>query len=431
MLVCRPGSIARMIVVGTLMILPAWAEPPLTTIQDVLYRADGTRFNGIAVISWQSFEASDTSNIPMQMTTVQIVNGNLRVRLVPTTNAIPPGYYSVKYNSDGRVQFEETWAVPPSNLTLRVRDVRLAPGSATAPSSQPLQEVDIVGLSADLAARPIKGTGYVPGRAVFVGSAGTLESVVGDPSDCVRVDGSSGPCGTSDATLFIDGEVPSGIADGSNASFALAAVPNPPTSLTVYRNGVLQKTGLDYTTTNNMIQFAAGAIPQPGDTLLASYRLSSPSSSPSILPGTPQVLCSALGAATAATSLTSLGSCSIPPGVLQPGDRLEVRFDFAHQGTGTGFTIEVRWGETAVFQRTAAAGDGLVTGRMDAAMYVSGGQLSFETWGTVLPFGTSVNTVNHTYTDPAVIDLRGVMLQTSSTDGLTLVHYTVLRYPRV
>ena len=39
------------------------ATPPLTTISDTLFNADGTLFNGVVVISWPSFEASDTSNV--------------------------------------------------------------------------------------------------------------------------------------------------------------------------------------------------------------------------------------------------------------------------------------------------------------------------------------------------------------------------------
>src|SRR5438046_1377555 len=79
----------------------AVATPPLTTIQDVLYKADGTRFDGIATISWQSFEAVDSTTVPPQTITVRIVDGFVRVQLVPTTNAITPASYTVVYNSDG------------------------------------------------------------------------------------------------------------------------------------------------------------------------------------------------------------------------------------------------------------------------------------------------------------------------------------------
>ena len=39
------------------------AQPALTTIQDILYRADGNRFNGTMFITWSAFQAGDTSNI--------------------------------------------------------------------------------------------------------------------------------------------------------------------------------------------------------------------------------------------------------------------------------------------------------------------------------------------------------------------------------
>ena len=90
----------------------ALTGPPLTTIQDVLYKADGTRFNGTVTISWSRFQAMDNSTIAPQSITVKIADGNLRVQLVPTTTSTPTTYYSAKYNSNGRIQFEETWSVP-------------------------------------------------------------------------------------------------------------------------------------------------------------------------------------------------------------------------------------------------------------------------------------------------------------------------------
>lgn len=104
----------------------ALAEPPLTVVQDILFNADGTTFNGLVTISWQSFEASDTSNIPAHSISVQVINGLLRVQLVPTTNALSPASYSIVYNSGGSTQFTENWAVPPSNIPLPVSAVRIS-----------------------------------------------------------------------------------------------------------------------------------------------------------------------------------------------------------------------------------------------------------------------------------------------------------------
>src|SRR5579862_1323680 len=105
---------------------PGLAAPQLTTIQDLLYKADGTRFNGTLSISWNSFQALDNSSIVTQSTTVTVVNGALRVQLVPTTTSTPPVSYLVTYHSDGRVQFQETWSVPASTTPLHVRDVRVS-----------------------------------------------------------------------------------------------------------------------------------------------------------------------------------------------------------------------------------------------------------------------------------------------------------------
>jgi hypothetical protein len=65
----------------------AVGQPALTTIQDTLYRADGTRFSGTMFIRYNSFLAGDTSNIATANLTLPIVNGVLRVQLVPTTTA--------------------------------------------------------------------------------------------------------------------------------------------------------------------------------------------------------------------------------------------------------------------------------------------------------------------------------------------------------
>jgi hypothetical protein len=142
------------------LVAAAVAEPPLTTIQDVLYKADGTRFNGTLTISWNSFQSADNSDIVTQTSTVKVVEGNLRVQLVPTTTLTPTVYYTVTYNSDGRVQFQENWAVPASATPLRVRDVRVAaPVTSTGAvvandtSGGPVPESDVVGLIADLGGR--------------------------------------------------------------------------------------------------------------------------------------------------------------------------------------------------------------------------------------------------------------------------------------
>ena len=426
--------IPRLIFTALWLAAAATAGPPLTTIQDVLYKADGTRFNGTLVISWNSFQALDSSAIVTQSTTVKVVDGNLRVQLVPSTTATPAGAYSVTYNSDGRIQFQERWAVPSSAQPVRLRDVRTASAITTGgggsgsdtTGSGPVQESDVVGLVADLGARPVKASGFAAGRVAMVNSAGSLESISGSPTDCVRVDGSSGPCGSTPPS-FVDGDSPAGIVDGANASFTISAAPDPVSSLSVYRNGLLQKLGSDYTFSGRTVQFVAAAVPQPGDTLLAAYRLGGvDSGAPQLYPA-PQVLCSGTGAATNATTLGSVGTCAIPAGVLSAGDRVEVRFDFEHQGAAAGFSVELRWGSTVVTHRDAASTDVLATGRADAAIVASGARLSAQSWGTVLPFTAGVLTSSDSYASGVTVDFQGKVA--NAADVLTLRNYTVVRLP--
>jgi hypothetical protein len=421
----------RLFLAAVVWAIVAHAGPPLTTIQDVLYKADGARFSGVLTISWNSFQAVDNSSIVMQSTTVKVVDGNLRVQLVPSTTATPAGAYSVTYNSDGRVQFQERWAVPSSGRPLRVRDVRV-PGSTgssaqdTTTATGPIYESDVVGLIADLGARPVKAPTFAAGRVAMVNSAGLLESVSGTPGDCVRVDGTSGPCGST-APSFVDGDAPAGIVDGANPSFTISAAPEPAGSLAVYRNGLLQKLDSDYTFSGRTIQFVAAAIPQPGDTLLASYRVGGGEAvAPLTYPGV-QVLCSGMGASTASTTLASVGTCAIPAGLLAAGNRIAVLYDFEHGGSAGYFSFEVRWGATVAVHRDASASDVLATGRVDAGVVSGGARLSSQSWGTALSFAASVVSASDAYASGLTLDFLGKV--GNAADTATLRNFAVVRMP--
>jgi hypothetical protein len=256
----------------------AWGQPNLTTISDTLFKADGTRFNGLAQFTWLSFDAANGTNIAQQMTTVRIIDGNLFVQLAPTTTATPLAEYSVLYDSDGQIQFTETWNVPPSTTPLLVRDVRTSEplfpattggSSGGAGAVTQIQESDVTGLVADLTARPVEGPGYANSRAAVINDAGQIEGAVGTTTNCVHVDGTSGACSS---ITFVDAETPGGVVDGSNTAFSLANAPSPATSLHLFRNGLLQKAAFDYSISGSAVTFLSGAAPQPGDTLIAEYR---------------------------------------------------------------------------------------------------------------------------------------------------------------
>jgi hypothetical protein len=252
------------------------AAPQLTPIRDRLFRADGGAFLGVVVIRWNAFTAADGTHIPANVIAIAVTNGVLRADLVPTTNASSGAVYFVEVNAQGRVQYSERWAVPPSSTPLLVRQVRIEGSVSTGGTAPVVQMTDVIGLTQALAARPVRGTGYGAGRAAVIDAQSNLAAAPGAPSDCVRVDGTSGPCSTGPGTLFVDGETPSGAVNGVNLVFGLSQAPNPPSSLHLYRNGILQRAAVDYVLTGNSVAFLQASAPQTGDIVTASYRLVAP-----------------------------------------------------------------------------------------------------------------------------------------------------------
>ena len=276
----------------------ALAQPALTTIQDILYLADGTRCNGTVFVAWNSFLSGGGANIPTSNLTIPIVNGVLRVTLVPTTDASAGAQYNITYNSNGVNQFTEVWSVPPSTIPVSVRSVRVSTGTVVGP--QPVASSilisDVTGLQNELNLRPLEGVGFAPGRTAVIDAAGMIDAAVGNLSDCVRVDGTSGPCGSGGGLVpnYSDSEVPSGVVNGVNTMFTLLYAPSPAASLELFNNGVLLAAGVDYQLVGNAITFFVGSTPHPGDALLASYRYANPSNPLGSLTAA-QVVCSTTG----------------------------------------------------------------------------------------------------------------------------------------
>ena len=77
-------SLKRPVWVALMTACLAAGQPALTTIQDTLYKADGTRFTGTVYINYSSFQAESASTIATYNLTINVVNGAFRVRLVPT-----------------------------------------------------------------------------------------------------------------------------------------------------------------------------------------------------------------------------------------------------------------------------------------------------------------------------------------------------------
>jgi hypothetical protein len=411
----------------------AAAQPALTTIQDVLYQANGTRYSGTIFIAWDSFQAGDTSNIATATLTLPIVNGVLNVMLVPTTTATAGAQYNITFSTQGGTpQFTEVWAVPPSTLPLRVRDVLVSTGTVVGPApitSSPITIGDVTGLSNALAVRPQEGVGFAIDRAAIINDAGQIEGAVGNAGDCVHVDGSTGACGGGGglATLYSDSETPAGAVNGTNTAFTLLYAPSPAGSLDLYLNGLLMTQGTDYALTTNSITFFLHSTPQTGDLVIASYRYGNPNNPLSSLTS-PQVVCSSSGTSTSSTTPVQLGSCTLPGGLLSTGDRIEVRFQYTHTGTTTGFTPQIQWGGTTALSRAAAAAETSVAGQLEFGINVGAQSYAAQSWGSALAFAAAVGNATVNSSVNLTISFQGQMAGTT-TDAVALSNFTVIRYP--
>lgn len=86
--------------------------------------------------------------------------------------------------------------------------------------------------------------------------------------------GSGGGSGGTPAALGLVRETPSGAVDGVNRAFTLSHAPVPLVSLSVFRNGVLQRSGdsNDYTLSGRFVNF--NAAPVIGDVIITTYSVS-------------------------------------------------------------------------------------------------------------------------------------------------------------
>ncbi len=256
---------------ATLVTRSGVAQSTLTEIRDTIDTPAGSRFNGTVVITWNGYSGPNGSvQSPLSMS-ANVYNGALSVLLVPTTTASGGAFYQVVYNSsDGSLTWSETWQVPASPVPLTVANVRVSTtqggsgsgsGSGGSGSGQyatlPISISEVTGLASDL--------------ATFGSQITALNTTLASLSATVQGLQSSGAAGSVGAA-FVDAEIPAGTLNGTNNAFTLSQTPAPQASLAVYRNGLIQTPGLDYTLLGKTMTFLSGATPQAGDALIAYYR---------------------------------------------------------------------------------------------------------------------------------------------------------------
>ncbi len=145
--------------------------PALTTISDVVYRADGTPAGGTLLISWPAFTTASGQAIAAGTNSAILVTGGvLSVQLVPNTGAIPSGtFYTVVYQLDDGTVKTEYWAVPTASPAT-IAAVRTTPGSSGQPSQLATEQfvnAALAGKANDSAVVHLNGNETITGAKQF------------------------------------------------------------------------------------------------------------------------------------------------------------------------------------------------------------------------------------------------------------------------
>lgn len=254
----------------------AWAQSNLTQISDTVSNPDGSPFNGTVIITWTGSGVSTGSAPAPYSTSAKIYNGVLSVALVPSVNASSPSFYVATFNSrDGLLSWVETWQVGVSSAPLTLNQVRFNvtnTGGSSGSGTSTVSIGQVTGLSSYLNALSNSLNTITATVGGFNSTVSGLSSSVANLTNIVNGLASAPPSTPSGSPNFFDGEIPQGLINGTNAVFNLTNAPNPLGSLALFRNGVLQKAGTDYSLSGATLTFVPASIPRLGDLLQASYR---------------------------------------------------------------------------------------------------------------------------------------------------------------
>ena len=159
------------------------STPTMITINDVLYRADGTRARGTLLISWPAFTTANSA--PVAAGTMDVAlgpNGEVQIELAPNAGANPAGtYYKVVLKLEDGTTNTEYWVVPATSPAT-ITGIR----SRMVPSSMAVQMVTreyvdsaVAGKANDAAVVHREGTEVVSGSKQFT-AAPTVPAPTGD-----------------------------------------------------------------------------------------------------------------------------------------------------------------------------------------------------------------------------------------------------------
>ena len=152
----------------------AVAQVATTTVQDTVYRADGTEASGTVVVSWPTFTTVAGQAVAAGNTSATIgPNGALSIALTPDAGATPVGtFYTAVLHLDDGTTSQQYWVIPVSTTPVTLAAIE----SQVLPLSVAMQTASRAFVEAAIAqATGTQTTGVTPTDTGFLPlSGGTL-----------------------------------------------------------------------------------------------------------------------------------------------------------------------------------------------------------------------------------------------------------------
>ena len=132
-MVARVGAVLLAFSALTLPTMVEAQGPPLTTISDTIYRADGTPASGTVLISWPTFQTATGNVVAAGGQSISIgVGGAFVAQLTPNVGATPSGtYYVAVFQLDDGTVRTQYWSVPTTS-PVTISAVLTTPGTGLA-----------------------------------------------------------------------------------------------------------------------------------------------------------------------------------------------------------------------------------------------------------------------------------------------------------
>lgn len=252
------------------------AQTSTTTVSGTITDAAGDLLSGsCAIHAVGPFSAATGWRVIGATVTVKFTNGQFLANVIPTDSATPAGqYYKVTCSIpdqtvNGHIITKFSWGPRYWLVPTNAGSIDLGTVEITAPPPTPSWSLLLSQVGQSRATQGQvqmwMGSSWQPGTL----PPGLLFTSPPQGGQYIRWNATQNAW---QPVSFSDQEILSGTVDGTNATFTLLNPPNPPAGLVLFRNGLAQLAGADYTISCNTVTFVPAVIPQPGDLLIAWCR---------------------------------------------------------------------------------------------------------------------------------------------------------------